>query len=284
MESDTTHNPLQNRVAIITGASRGIGRAIALKFAQEGANIVIAAKTAEPDPRLPGTIYTVAEEVEALGARALPIRVDVRDENALQQMVNQTLETFGRVDILINNAGALWWYPVLETPPKRFDLVMQVNLRASFIASQLVLPHMISQRWGHIINMSPPVDLRVLPSKVAYMISKFGMTMLALGLAEEVREHNVAVNALWPRTLIESQATIAWGLGTPQQWRKADIMADAAFEIVRREPHTCTGKAWIDEDILREAGITDFSIYNCTPDGEPMEIIWEGVQAGKREG
>ncbi|MFN7018406.1 MAG: SDR family oxidoreductase, partial [Fimbriimonadales bacterium] len=240
-------------------------------------------KTAEPDPRLPGTIYTVAEEVEALGARALPMRVDVRDENALQQMVDKTLETFGRIDILVNNAGALWWYPVLETPPKRFDLVMQVNLRASFVASQLVLPHMISQRWGHIITMSPPIDLQVLPGKVAYMISKFGMTMLALGLAEEVREHNVAVNALWPRTLIESQATIAWGLGTPKQWRKADIMADAAFELVRREPHTSTGNAWIDEDLLREAGITDFSVYNCTPDGEPMEIVWEGVQAGKRE-
>lgn len=275
--------PLAGRVAIITGASRGIGRAVALKLAKEGAAVVIAAKTAEPDPRLPGTIYTVAQEVEALGGQALPLRVDVRDENALQMMVDKTLETFGRVDILVNNAGALWWYPVVETPPKRFDLVMQVNLRASFIASHLVLPHMIAQRWGHIINMSPPIDLRVLPGKVAYMISKFGMTMLALGLAEEVREHNVAVNALWPRTLIESQATIAWGLGTPKQWRKADIMADAVYEIVRREPHTCTGNAFIDEDVLREAGITDFSVYNCTPDGEPMEIVWEGVQAGKRE-
>jgi citronellol/citronellal dehydrogenase len=208
----------------------------------------------------------------------------VRDENALQRMVDATLQTFGRIDILVNNAGALWWYPVLETPPKRFDLVMQVNLRASFVASQLVLPTMIQQRWGHIITMSPPIDLGVLPGKVAYMISKFGMTMLALGLAEEVREHNIAVNALWPRTLIESQATIAWGLGTPQQWRKADIMADAVYELVRREPHTCTGNAWIDEDLLREAGITDFSVYNCTPDGEPMEIVWEGVRAGRRDG
>ncbi len=274
---------LSGRVAIITGASRGIGRAIALRLAREGVAVVIAAKTAEPDPRLPGTIYTVAEEVKALGGRALPIQVDVRNENAIQRMVDTTLETFGRIDILVNNAGALWWYPVLETPLKRFDLVMGVNLRASFACSQAVLPTMIQQRWGHIINMSPPIDLSVLPGKVAYMISKFGMTMLALGLAEEVREHNVAVNALWPRTLIESQATIAWGLGTPKQWRKADIMADAVYEIVRREPSTCTGMAWIDEEILREAGITDFSIYNCTSDGEPMEIVWEGVQAGKRE-
>jgi citronellol/citronellal dehydrogenase len=279
-----TYTDLQGRVAIITGASRGIGRAIALRLAREGVAVVIAAKTAEPDPRLPGTIHTVAEEVAALGGRALPIPVDVRDENALQRMVDATLETFGRIDILVNNAGALWWYPVLETPPKRFDLVMQVNLRASFVASQLVLPTMIQQRWGHIINMSPPIDLSVLPGKVAYMISKFGMTMLALGLAEEVREQNIAVNALWPRTLIESQATIAWGLGTPKQWRKADIMADAVYELVRREPHTCTGKAWIDEDLLREAGVTDFSVYNCTPDGEPMEIVWQGAQAGRREG
>jgi citronellol/citronellal dehydrogenase len=279
-----TYTDLQGRVAIITGASRGIGRAIALRLAKEGVAVVIAAKTAEPDPRLPGTIHTVAEEVAALGGRALPLQVDVRDENALQRMVDATLETFGRIDILVNNAGALWWYPVLETPPKRFDLVMQVNLRASFVAAQLVLPTMMQQRWGHIVNMSPPIDLSVLPGKVAYMISKFGMTMLALGLAEEVREHNIAVNALWPRTLIESQATIAWGLGTPKQWRKADIMADAVYELVRREPHTCTGNAWIDEDLLREAGITDFSVYNCTPDGEPMEIIWQGVRAGRRDG
>jgi citronellol/citronellal dehydrogenase len=279
-----TYTDLQGRVAIITGASRGIGRAIALRLAKEGVAVVIAAKTAEPDPRLPGTIHTVAEEVAALGGRALPLQVDVRDENALQRMVDATLETFGRIDILVNNAGALWWYPVLETPPKRFDLVMQVNLRASFVAAQLVLPTMMQQRWGHIVNMSPPIDLSVLPGKVAYMISKFGMTMLALGLAEEVREHNIAVNALWPRTLIESQATIAWGLGTPKQWRKADIMADAVYELVRREPHTCTGKAWIDEDLLREAGVTDFSVYNCTPDGEPMEIVWQGVRAGRRDG
>jgi len=274
---------LNGRVAIITGASRGIGKAIALRLAREGVAVVIAAKTAEPDPRLPGTIYTVAEQVEALGGRALPIQVDVRDEHAIQQMVEKTLHTFGRIDILVNNAGALWWFPVLETPLKRFDLVMGVNLRASFACSQAVLPTMMNQRWGHIINMSPPIDFSVLPGKVAYMISKFGMTMLALGLAEEVREYNVAVNALWPRTLIESQATIAWGLGTPKQWRKADIMADAVYEIVRREPSTCTGRAWIDEQILHEAGITDFSIYNCTPDGEPMEIVWEGVHAGKRE-
>lgn len=275
---------LSGRVAIITGASRGIGRAIALRLAKEGVAVVIAAKTAEPDPRLPGTIYTVAEEVQASGGRALPVQVDVRDENAVQRMVEQTMQTFGRIDILVNNAGALWWYPVLETPPKRFDLVMDVNLRGAFVCSQAVLPHMMAQRWGHILNMSPPIDFSVLPGKVAYMISKFGMTMLAFGLAEEVKEYNIAVNALWPRTLIESQATIGWNLGTPQQWRKADIMADAVYEIVRRPPASLTGRALIDEEVLREAGVTDFSVYNCTPEGEPMEIVWEGIRAGKREG
>lgn len=275
---------LSGRVAIITGASRGIGRAIALRLAKEGVAVVIAAKTAEPDPRLPGTIYTVAEEVQASGGHALPVQVDVRDENAVQRMVEQTMQTFGRIDILVNNAGALWWYPVLETPPKRFDLVMDVNLRGAFVCSQAVLPHMMAQRWGHIMNMSPPIDFSVLPGKVAYMISKFGMTMLAFGLAEEVKGYNIAVNTLWPRTLIESQATIGWNLGTPQQWRKADIMADAVYEIVRRPPASLTGRALIDEEVLREAGVTDFSVYNCTPDGEPMEIVWEGIRAGKREG
>lgn len=273
---------LAGRVAIITGASRGIGRAIALRLAKEGVAVAIAAKTAEPHPHLPGTIYTVAEEVQAIGGRALPLQVDVRDENAVQQMVEKTLETFGRIDILVNNAGALWWYPVIETPSKRFDLVMDVNLRGAFICSHAVLPHMMAQQWGHIINMSPPIGFSVLPGKVAYMISKFGMTMLAFGLAEEVKAYNIAVNALWPRTLIESQATIGWNLGTPKQWRKADIMADAVYEIVRRSPASLTGRALIDEEILREAGITDFSVYNCVPDGEPMEIIWQGVQAGKR--
>ncbi len=265
---------LTGRVAIITGASRGIGRAIALRLAREGVRVVIAAKTAEPDPRLPGTIYTVADEVQALGGEAFPIRVDVRDENAIQQMVDATLQRWGRIDILVNNAGALWWKPLLETPAKRFDLVMGVNVRAAFLCSQAVLPAMMNQRWGHIVNMSPPIEPSVVAGRIAYMLSKFGMTLLTYGLAEEVREYNIAVNSLWPRTLIESQATIAFQLGEPRYWRKADIMADALCELVRREPSTCTGQVWFDEDILREAGVTDFSIYNCIPDGEPLPINW----------
>jgi len=265
---------LAGRVAIITGASRGIGRAIALRLAREGVRVVIVAKTAEPDPRLPGTIYTVADEVAALGGEALPVRVDVRDENAIQQMVEQTLQRWGRIDILVNNAGALWWKPLLETPAKRFDLVMSVNVRAAFLCAQEVLPTMIQQRWGHIVNMSPPIEPSVVAGRIAYMISKFGMTLLTYGLAEEVREYNIAVNSLWPRTLIESQATIAFQLGDPRHWRKANIVADALYELVRREPSHATGKVWFDEELLRAAGMTDFSQYNCTPDGEPLPIDW----------
>lgn len=277
-----SNQPLKGRTAIITGASRGVGRAVALKLAQEGANIVIAAKTTEPNPQLPGTIHSVAAEVEALGVRALPVKVNVREEAEVEAMVAQTMEAFGRIDILVNNAGALWWYPVMETPIKRFDLVMDVNVRAAFLCSHAVLPSMIQQRWGHIVNMSPPIDLSVLPGKVGYMISKFGMTMLAMGLAEEMREHHIAVNALWPVTLIESYATINFGMGEPSMWRKADILADATFAIISREPPSLTGQALMDEDILRESGISDFSHYACVPGSEPMKITWEGITAGKR--
>lgn len=276
------NQPLKGKTAIITGASRGVGRAVALKLAQEGANIVIAAKTTEPNPQLPGTIHSVAAEVEALGVRALPVKVNVREEAEVEAMVAQTMEAFGRIDILVNNAGALWWYPVMETPIKRFDLVMDVNVRAAFLCSHAVLPSMIQQRWGHIVNMSPPIDLSVLPGKVGYMISKFGMTMLAMGLAEEMREHHIAVNALWPVTLIESYATINFGMGEPSMWRKADILADATFAIISREPPSLTGQALMDEYILRESGISDFSHYACVPGSEPMKITWEGITAGKR--
>jgi citronellol/citronellal dehydrogenase len=272
---------LTGKVAVITGASRGVGRAVALKLAREGADVVIAAKTTQPDPRLPGTIYEVAQEVEALGRRALPVKTNVRELEDIENMVQQTLEAFGRIDILVNNAGALWWYPVLDTPPKRYDLVMEVNVRAAFLCSQAVLPAMTEQKWGHIINMSPPIDFSVLPGKVAYMISKFGMTMLAMGLAEEVREQNIAVNALWPVTLIESYATLNFSMGDPSMWRKADILADAVHAIVSREPHTYTGQALLDEEVLHEVGVTDFNHYACVPGSTPARITWENAQAGK---
>src|SRR5437667_4610849 len=176
---------LKDRVAIITGASRGIGRALALGLAGEGCHIVVAAKSVKSHDRLPGSIHSVAKEVEALGVSALPIQVDVRDSDQIDTMVARTIERFGRIDILVNNAGALWWQPVLQTPAKRFDLVMAVNARAAFLTAQAVLPHMKARQWGHIINMSPPIDPKVVPGRIAYFISKFGMTLLTFGLAEE---------------------------------------------------------------------------------------------------
>jgi len=268
---------LTGRVAIITGSSRGIGRAIALGLARQGCNIVVAAKSTESTERLPGSIHTVSKEVEALGAQALPVQVDVRDADQLDALAARTMERFGRIDILINNAGALWWRPLLDTPAKRFDLVMGVNARAAFLACRAVLPHMTAARWGHIINMSPPIDLKAVPGKIAYFISKFGMTLVTHGLAEEVRAANIAVNSLWPVTIIESQASIAWGLGTPEMWRKPDILVDCVLRLVEKEPAALTGQALLDEEFLRSEGVTDFGPYACVPGTQPPRMSWPRV-------
>jgi len=268
---------LRDRVAIITGASRGIGRAIALGLARQGCHIVVAAKSVEPTARLPGSIHTVAREVEAAGAQALPIQVDVRDADQVAAMVLQAKEHFGRIDILINNAGALWWKPVTETPARRFDLVMDVNARAAFVACHAMLPHLIERRWGHIINMSPPIDLEVLPGRVAYFMSKFGMTMLTHGLAEEVRSANIAVTSPWPVTIIESQASINWGLGNREKWRTPEILVDCVVRLVQKEPAKITGRALLDEDFLREEGVTDFGAYACVSGTQPPRIRWSDV-------
>lgn len=263
---------LAGKVAIVTGASRGIGRVLALTFAREGARVVVAAKSEAETARLPGTIYSVAREVEALGGQALPLKVDVRQQDEIEAMVAETVRQFGKVDILVNNAGALWWQDVADTPMFRFDLMFEVNVRASFAASQAVLPAMTAAGGGHILVCSPPIDLSVLPHKTGYLISKYGMTMLALGLAEEVRGRNIAVNALWPVTLIESQATINFNIGGPKAWRKAEIVADAALEVVTSPPAEVTGRALLDEDFLRERGVEDFIKYRCDPEHEPPRM------------
>jgi citronellol/citronellal dehydrogenase len=260
---------LDGRVAIITGASRGIGKALALRLAQEGADVVIAAKSEQSTDRLPGSIYETAAAVEALGRRALPVKVDVRNEEEIKAMVDATIERFGRVDILINNAGALWWKPVVETPAKRFDLIMSVNVRASFLTAHYCLPHMVANRWGHIINMAPAISTEPSPGMVAYMISKMSMARLAIGIAEEHRSDNVAANALWPVTPIETAAVINNGLGDREQWRTPEIMCDAVMAILSQEPTQCTGRQLTDEEILSEAGITDFDRYWC--EGKPPE-------------
>ena len=271
-------NSLKGRVAVITGASRGIGRALALGLAHQGCNIVVAAKSVVSSERLPGSIYSVAAEVEALGAKALPVQADVRDAEQIEAMASQAKSHFGRIDILINNAGALWWRPLLETPVKRFDLVMGVNARAAFLAARAVLPAMLERRWGHIINMSPPIEPKFVPGKIAYCISKFGMTLLTFGLAEEMRPHNIAVNSLWPVTIIESQASINWGLGQPEQWRKPDILVDCVLRLVQKEPSEITGRAVLDEDFLHSEGVTNFSGYACVPGTEPTRAPWASLK------
>ncbi|MCA9716317.1 MAG: SDR family oxidoreductase [Myxococcales bacterium] len=268
-----TAGRLQDKVVIITGASRGIGRCMALTFAREGARIVVAAKTVNARPELPGTIHTVAEEIRRAGGDALPVRVDVRSEDDVRAMVDKTLQRFGRIDALINNAGALWWQDVLDTPLKRFDLMHGVNARAAFLCAQAALPAMIEGGGGHILVCSPPVQLEGLGGKTGYMMSKLGMTLLAHGLAEEVRAQRVSVNALWPVTLVESLATINFKIGGPEVWRKPEILADAALEILTTPPPALTGRALLDEDFLRERGWTDFARYRCDPDHEPPRVM-----------
>lgn len=269
---------LEGKVAVVTGASRGIGRALALGLARAGCHVVVAAKSVTSTDKLPGSIFTVAAEVEALGARALPVQVDVRDAEQIDGMAARALERFGRIDLLVNNAGALHWASLLDTPAKRFDLVMGVNARAAFLCCRAVLPGMIERRWGHIVNMSPPLDLSIVPGRIGYSISKLGMTLLSLGLAEEVQPYNVAVNSLWPVTIIESQASINWGLGKPELWRKPDILVDAVLRLVQKEPGEVTGRALLDEDFLRAEGATDFSGYACVPGTNPPRILWSSVR------
>jgi citronellol/citronellal dehydrogenase len=269
---------LLHRVVLITGASRGIGRACALACAAAGADVVVAARTeATTDPRLPGTIHDVAREVEALGRRALPLKLDVRDAAACEAAVEAAAARFGRVDALVNNAGALFWADVAETPLGKLDLVMGVNVRASFVLSRAVLPHMRKQRFGHIVMMSPPVDASAAAHRGAYAVSKLGMTLLAQAITEETLDANVTAHALWPATAVESYATLNFGLGGPEQWRKADIVADAVVALLSREPSARRGRSWIDEDVLRADGVTDFSRYQCVPGAEPPRVPFSAL-------
>lgn len=265
---------LEGRVAIVTGASRGVGRSVALALAKEGAHVALAAKTVEPHAKLPGTLGSVAAEVEALGVKALQVQTDVRDPEQIERMVAKTVDAFGRVDILINNAGAAWWFPTDQTPANKWNLVNEVNGRATFLATRAVLPHMKKQKWGHIVNMSPPIKPSMAVGKVAYMVSKFAMTLVTIGVAGEVADDNIAVNSLWPVTLIESAATIYLGAGTPENWRKPEILSDATLALVTKDPSLRTGRAWLDEELLRLEGISDFDHYACVPGTKPMEIPW----------
>lgn len=263
---------LEGRVAVVTGASRGIGRAVALRLAEAGCDVCVAAKSVRSRELLPGSIHETRAAVEALGRRAIAVQTDVRSATAIEAMIDATMEAFGRIDILVNNAGALYWNDVVDTPPRRFDLMVEVNARAAFIASHYALPHMIAGGWGHIVMMSPPVDVRRVAHKTGYFISKLGMTLIAHGLAGEVADQNVACNALWPATLIESQATINHAIGERSQWRKADIVADATVAICGFEPRELTGNAFLDEEVLERVGVTDFAHYACVEGATPVRM------------
>jgi len=265
---------LKGKTLFITGASRGIGLAIALRAARDGANIVIAAKSAEEHPKLPGTIYSAAKEIEAAGGQALPCLVDIRFEDQIQAAVEKALSQFGSIDILVNNASAISVTGTLETPMKRFDLMHQINSRGTFACSQACLPHLLKAENPHILNISPPLSMeaRWFSGHVAYTMAKFGMSMCVLGMAAEFKDQGVAVNALWPKTIIATAAVLnlLGGSEVARQSRKADIMADAAHYIFTRPSRECTGNFFIDEDVLTSAGVTDFEKYATTPGVKPL--------------
>lgn len=265
---------LRNKTVFITGASRGIGRAMALAFAGDGANVVIAAKSSQPHPKLPGTIHEVAEEVRQAGGQALALQLDVQDEKAVNEAMAQAAEHFGGIDCLVNNAGAIRLQGVAQLPVKRYDLMQSVNSRAVFVCSQAALPWLRESDHGHILNLSPPLNLN--PTWFAqyapYTLSKYGMSMLTLGMAEEFRKLPVAVNSLWPRTLIAT-AAIEFEVGGPDMMsrgRHPAIMADAALALLRRAPEQTTGQCLLDEEVLREEGVTDFTAYRYDPDGPEL--------------
>ncbi len=259
---------LREKTVFITGASRGIGREIALRCARDGANVVVTAKTAEPHPRLPGTIYSVAREVEAAGGKALALRLDVRDENAVQKAVRETVAAFGGIDVLVNNASAILLAGTLATPMRRFDLMFSVNVRGTFACSQACIPYLAQGSNPHILNLAPPLNMsaRWFRDHVAYTMAKYGMSMCTLGMAAELKPQAIAVNSLWPRTTI---ATAAIEVNFPEAILKASrkpaIMADAAYAILCRDSRSVTGNFYIDETVLREEGITDFEQYAVSP-------------------
>jgi citronellol/citronellal dehydrogenase len=261
---------LKGKTAFITGASRGIGRAMALRLAKEGCNVVIAAKTSDPHPKLAGTIHSVAAEVEALGVGALPVMCDVRSEESVQAAIDACVAKFGGLDILINNAGAISLTPLAHTSVKKFDLMLTINARAVFLCAHLCLPH-LKKNGGHILSLSPPVrvkneqvDPKWMDGHAPYTLTKYGMTLLTLGFAQELRDDGIAVNALWPRTMISTAATdMLLGDEAARHSRTPAIMADAAWEIVRTQKLGLTGQALLDEDILRTRGVTNFKPYLC---------------------
>ncbi len=272
---------LAGKTIFITGSSRGIGRAIALKCAADGANVAIVAKTAEPNPKLEGTIHTVAEEVERAGGRALPLVCDVRDEARIDRCLEDTAQTFGGLDAVINNAGAIMLTNVESTPMKRVDLMFQVNVRATYATSRAAIPF-LKDGGGHIINMSPPPDLipEWFVNHTAYTISKFGMSMCTIGMSAELKKYGIAVNSLWPRTVIDTAALrmLPGGTKLREHGRTPDIVADAAYALLTSDPAEVTGHCYLDEEILRRHGMEDFERYAVVPGNDLIIDVYEPGQ------
>jgi len=259
----------QNKTIIITGATRGIGKAIALKLAAEGANIVIAAKSVEENPKLGGTIFTAAAEVEAAGGKALAIQCDIRFEDQVQNVIDKTVETFGGIDVLINNASAISLTPTSQTEPKRFDLMFDINVRGTFLMSKACIPYLLKAENPHILTLSPPISMepKWFSKHLAYTMSKFNMSMIAFGLAAELKKDKIASNALWPKTTIATAAVqnLLGGDALINMSRTVDIMADTAYIILSRPAAECTGNFFIDEEVLAQEGITDLEKYSVVP-------------------
>ncbi len=268
----------QNKTAVITGASRGIGKAIALRLAAEGANIVIAAKSIEENVKLGGTIYSAALEIEAAGGKALAVQCDIRDEMQIQNAVEKTVERFGGIDILINNASAISLTPIEQTEPKRFDLLYDINVRGTFFVSKACIPYLKKGNNPHILNLSPPINLnpKWFGAHAAYTISKYNITMIALGLAAELKKYNIAANTLWPKTTIATAAVknLLGGDALIKMSRKPEIMADATYYILQKPSNECTGNTFIDEEVLAAEGITDLSNYAVVPGGKLYQDLF----------
>ena len=263
---------LKDRTLFVSGGSRGIGLAIAMRAAQDGANIIIAAKTAEPHPKLPGTIYTAAAEIEAAGGKALPLVCDIRSEEQVAEAVAKGADQFGGIDICVNNASAISLTPTLQTPMKRFDLMHQVNTRGTFLVSKTCIPYLMKSGNPHILNLSAPLNMeeKWFAPHVAYTMAKFGMSMCVLGMAGEFREQGIAVNALWPRTTIATAAVqnLLGGDELARRSRKPEIMGDAAHVILTRPSREFTGNFCIDDEVLESVGVSDLSVYAVDPSVE----------------
>ncbi len=265
----TSPQTLRGRTMIMSGGSRGIGLAIAVRAARDGANVTIVAKTDTPDPRLPGTIHSAAEEITAAGGHALAILGDVRDENSVAAAVEQTVERFGGIDIVVNNASAINLSNIGDLSPKRYDLMLDINARGTFVLTSLALPHLAKSANPHVLTLSPPLnmDRKWLAAHAPYTVSKYAMTMLTLGVAEGRREEGIAANCLWPRTLIATAAVqnIVGGDQAMAAARRPEIMADAAYEVLCKPSRECTGNTFIDDEVLAAAGVTDLSAYRYGP-------------------